>query len=81
MGECDSIVAVTEKSNPLPLPFPCRQKSSFSKFDALQKKAAAAAAQPHASGTSSANVLGLDQNSVRCTACEKVVYQMEQMKV
>lgn len=60
------------------------QKSSFSKFDALQKKAAAAAAaQPHVNGSTHAvpGILGQEQNSVRCTACDKVVYQMEQMKV
>lgn len=60
------------------------QKSSFSKFDALQKKAAAAAAaQPHVNGSTHAvpGILGQEQNSVKCTACDKVVYQMEQMKV
>lgn len=69
-------------------PHRLHQKSSFSKFDALQKKAAAAAAaaQPHVNGgggggNAMAGILGQEQNSVRCTACEKVVYQMEQMKV
>ena len=63
--------------------FSSKQKSSFSKFDALQKKAAAAAAAANAlipSGSTTNILATTGQEAAVCAACGKTVYQMEQIK-